>query len=1098
MWAIQMDDIAFLRPGACSDVDPTLKELLNVVNNVPYVPPQADLSDKGKTPVLAKLVMATTNCEDLNASEYFHCPLAVRRRLPYVIEVAPKRKYVQSNGIFINPDKLEASPGFPDYWDITVKKLVPLVENCGREMATLEVVERFNNIQDFVKHFGEAAKQHFINQDKGAAAEEFVKQVDLCPICVAYKEDCVCSTQVEIQSVWEGICYYAFWAYVKWLTWWFNFTWMQQCCAFVARYQWLRCWLTHFVIAYLPETQFVRVMSGLAHRVRDKRMQLSIAFLTLLATAFAVYTARKEETEEETLTTQGNVLGTTEDDLEKSPDTNVWYRDSVELMQFELPVPAGSLVGKTPEQLRSMFERNMVSVAIAEVGGAYRGNTRGFFYKGNFLVVNAHTLKREVMKLTILRGKREPGVTPIITVEVKKSDFLINPHNDMAMIQISSMPPARDLSKFWCDTEIPISKMVGFGRTKTGDVDIRTVWGVNLFHMPLKGLENEYPVLCGSISVETKGGDCGTLYMAETPRGFTFSGVHIAGYGEKVGAMRVLASELNAMVDQLSQDVAVVSGDGEPTLTLQGDVTLLNIHPKSVFRYLETGSGEIFGRLPGFLPKPKSKVCYTPFKREMEEHYDMKCNYTKPEMEGWLPVRNNVKEMVVPTVNYDRETLTKCKQSFLHDIVESLEDGWEGRLVELSNTAAVNGLPGVKYVDRLNINSSMGFPWNKTKKQFLEPCITEKYPDGVTFLDDVWEMVDSVERTYDQGHRAYPVFMGHLKDEPVTQAKRAACKTRLFAGGPVHWSIVVRKTLLSFVKMVQENKMTFEAGPGTVCQSIEWQQMREYITQFGDDKIIAGDYSKFDKHMIADFIMAAYWIIAQLHKRAGHDEAFCTRIMAIGTDTAYPLMNIKGELVMFYGTNPSGHPLTVIVNSLVNSLYMRYAYAKLGYDVGSFKQNVALMTYGDDNVMGVSDNVPHFNHTAVQEKLEEIGVVYTMADKESSSVPYIHVDDVAFLKRKWRFDEDIGAYVCPLDEDSIQKSLMCWLPSNTLVPEEQMVEVMKSAVNEYFWYGKSKFEKERNFLISLAHKEPYVFYVTDSTFPTWQELFDRFWGVKRC
>jgi hypothetical protein len=220
--------------------------------------------------------------------------------------------------------------------------------------------------------------------------------------------------------------------------------------------------------------------------------------------------------------------------------------------------------------------------------------------------------------------------------------------------------------------------------------------------------------------------------------------------------------------------------------------------------------------------------------------------------------------------------------------------------------------------------------------------------------------------------------------------------------------------------------------------------------------------------------------------------------MAIGTDTAYPLMNIKGELVMFYGTNPSGHPLTVIVNSLVNSLYMRYAYAKLGYDVGSFKQNVALMTYGDDNVMGVSDNVPHFNHTAVQKKLEEIGVVYTMADKESSSVPYIHVDDVAFLKRKWRFDEDIGAYVCPLDEDSIQKSLMCWLPSNTLVPEEQMVEVMKSAVNEYFWYGKSKFEKERNFLISLAHKEPYVFYVTDSTFPTWQELFDRFWGVKRC
>jgi len=198
---------------------------------------------------------------------------------------------------------------------------------------------------------------------------------------------------------------------------------------------------------------------------------------------------------------------------------------------------------------------------------------------------------------------------------------------------------------------------------------------------------------------------------------------------------------------------------------------------------------------------------------------------------------------------------------------------------------------------------------------------------------------------------------------------------------------------------------------------------------------------------------------------------------------------------MFYGTNPSGHPLTVIVNSLVNSLYMRYAFAVLGYDVTHFKEHVALMTYGDDNTMGVSPEVPRFTHTAIQAVLGDIGVTYTMADKESESTAYIHINDVAFLKRKWRFDADVGAYVCPLDEDSIKKSLMCWLPSSTISPEAQTIAVMQAAINEYFWYGREVFEENRAFLTSCAAQEPFSYYVTDSTFPTWQELKDRFWGT---
>ena len=91
-WCLQLDDIAYLHPNSAQGCDPSLLEMLRVVNNVPYVPTQADLADKGRTPVRAKFVIASTNTENLNADTYFACPLAVQRRLPYIpiVHLQPK------------------------------------------------------------------------------------------------------------------------------------------------------------------------------------------------------------------------------------------------------------------------------------------------------------------------------------------------------------------------------------------------------------------------------------------------------------------------------------------------------------------------------------------------------------------------------------------------------------------------------------------------------------------------------------------------------------------------------------------------------------------------------------------------------------------------------------------------------------------------------------------------------------------------------------------------------------------------------------------------------------------------------------------------
>jgi type IV secretory pathway VirB10-like protein len=94
-------------------------------------------------------------------------------------------------------------------------------------------------------------------------------------------------------------------------------------------------------------------------------MKISIVFLTLLATSVSIYVYATQdksssETDESEMEAQGNVLGTTEDDLQQEPTANVWYRDVVELQNFDLPLPATSLVGKQPEEMRDLFARNMV------------------------------------------------------------------------------------------------------------------------------------------------------------------------------------------------------------------------------------------------------------------------------------------------------------------------------------------------------------------------------------------------------------------------------------------------------------------------------------------------------------------------------------------------------------------------------------------------------------------------------------------------------------------------------------------------------------------------------------------------------------------
>jgi hypothetical protein len=112
--------------------------------------------------------------------------------------------------------------------------------------------------------------------------------------------------------------------------------------------------------------------------------------------------------------------------------------------------------------------------------------------------------------------------------------------------------------------------------------------------------------------------------------------------------------------------------------------------------------------------------------------------------------------------------------------------------------------------------------------------------------------MERVEEMHDKllnGERAMPIYIEHLKDEPRSLKKIAEKNTRVFSGCPVTFGFLMRKYLLTTVRVIQNNRYLFECAPGTNATSLEWDEMYHYLTKFGVDRLIAGDFRHFDKKM---------------------------------------------------------------------------------------------------------------------------------------------------------------------------------------------------------------------------------------------------------
>lgn len=1114
-WGILLDDIASVNPNKGTE-DKSLTELLQIVNNVAFCPPQAAVEDKGKTPLRAECVIATANTAHLNAHVWFSNSAAVRRRFPYIVTLSPKPEYARDDApAMIDPSKIPVPDAghYPDLWRITLSKVIVVnTDDNGNQNVETVQVGRYTCIYTFFKMMSCLIREFRVTQDRASSNDENLKTVELCAGCDLPKKACFCVQVQSTENVWM--------APMEDSGWWRNVAvgGVVATTAAVAAVKYcpavratvgpavenVKARVTSVldrakegVHAYTREylVKYMRELGGslMKELYDDKRIRMGLAALAVCASCYAgfkVYSELNKPVPQSKdvleILSFGSRPPATGDEKEnfyhqkndyradmitseqtKSWKSLEWTAICAKLANSVVAIKASRMIGD------KMHVREGVAVCVG----------------GRLYVTDNHNLPDTECVLEVTREVHSSGLTTNVRRVLDPASLLRLPGSELVFFQLLDSFDCKDITPFLSTSQFTaVCQGAVISRAQTGEV-----WVANTPKLaragPISVAELNGLVLDVwdyNLDRDTYTGLCGAAVVANAPGGPVVVGLHLLGNGRTGGCLQLTREH----VDIAREHFFPIFSPAPIMLESQErSVGVVPLHEKSVFRYIGNGTGRVFGQLTLPRAQPKSTVCPTIF-REAAVARGFKVNTGAPVMKGKKLWRQAVLPIVEQEFLFKESVVKKCADAYIDEVFAGLSDSDKMEIASpLNLMTAINGIPGRKYIDSINRSSSAGFPWMKTKKRVCHPVPADDvWQDPIDVNDEVKERINTMFKRYLNHELAAPLFTAHAKDEPLPFAKIEIEKTRVMNGAPLDWSLLVRMVFLPVVRVIQNNKFLFESMPGAVAQSREWDDIYKFLTAFGDDKMIAGDFGYFDKKMSAIYILYAFYCIITLAKRCGAMPNLITVMWGVAYDVACSFCNFNGDLVQFLGSNPSGHPLTVIINCIVNCLYMRYCYHELNPDkeVASFREFVHLVTYGDDNEIG--SNREWFNHTAISELLAKLGVKYTMADKEAESVPFLHISQTTFLKRGWRYEPDLDAVVCPIDHATLDKMMTTWIPSSVLGPYAQGEEIIRNVGVEYFWYGRAVFEGKQAILREIFRETIPPDYETKKTFPTWDSL----------
>jgi hypothetical protein len=777
-----------------------------------------------------------------------------------------------------------------------------------------------------------------------------------------------------------------------------------------------------------------------------------------------------------------------EDIVKRDAEENIWTTVS----KRKLPMTMYSKC-ISPLELSAVVDKNLVYGTA--VGGDQKLMVNGLFLCSNVVVIPDHYFaEHDVLSVTFRKENPDDAGGKFVSILSRDAGYHI-PDTDFRVCYSSTGGSFRDLTRWFPTTNMPDHQFTMLWREKSGQMIVAGGLAKpgEVSNTASKFIGGTY----ANLSINTFKGLCGAVLVSHG-KGSCISGIHLGGRsGTRAGCYGTLTKDqVTTAIDMVREiEGVLVSGSAEIFENQSYGINLLSdrpLHPKSPLNYMPQNSQvEYYGSCDGMVSS-YSSVRVTPISDIVTDVTGVPNIWGPPKMKPeWFGWQMCLANLANPALPYEHSLLTRAIIDYKSSGMEIFRREYNRGVSPLDDQANLNGIPGKKFVDAIKLDTSMGYPLIGPKRNFV---LEGEEPGNRVFKPEVLQEIDRCYQHYLKGERAYTIAKGCKKDEILSKEK-----CRIFYGNPIALTFLIRRYYLPIIRVMQMHPLTFECAVGINSHGPEWQEFHDFVYKFGASRLIGGDYGKYDQKIPSQLLFASLRILIDFAAVCNYTSEDMRIMEAMAGDIVYAVIAFNGDLIgLTEGTHISGNSLTVILNGICGSLNMRCAYYESRKECVPFRDVVALMTYGDDNIGSVHESVTDFNISTISSFLGKYGQIYTMPDKESEIVPFLPPQEFEFLKRKSVYCPKKGVVVGALLEKSIFKMLHCYLrpKGSPNTPELACAINIDTALREWANHGEFRYD-QRRFDMKVVAREVGISHLCTMLDVTYDDLVLE-WKGKYC
>jgi hypothetical protein len=1165
---IVLDDICNTRTDMLEESP--LVNLLKFKNNNPEYAVMADLASKGKIPVRPKTLLLTTNVPNLNAGDFSNEPLSMMRRIDMHIGVSVKPQFRTPGYHYLDQSLVidyisslsEDDQVCSDIWDFTVLKAIPHSSRTDDKMVSYlnlvdgTIVKDVKCLPDDIAKIGikdlirlgvKMSQTHFRNQRSVVRnANKLHETIHICDKCSNPRFCCECENSVqygiERENIFDRVAYYQscqnlymyrlfgatflnypFMRVITFLVkpkFWFEFIKLRLFTLTVVCLYWYTfpsMWkLAMLIIVYLVVHISVSMLeefdlcirnsslvpgyfSQLGNRVRETNL---VWLFGGCVTVFAALKFVKSLIKVSKVDSHSGVTPEQEEALKRKLATvSQWDRTIV------TPLPATQHAKCiTTDRAITKVAKNVVYVRYL-VPGKEVTTTNGFFVNSNILLLPRHNIPDIDFQLQIIRNIPDAPHNKFMT-KISREMIYTFPGKDFTLIYISNGGDWSDMLPYF-----PLSEFrdVGFVMPyRARDGTISTFKGKT----SNGNVTNGFTTFPGSnyfLSKPTFNGLCMAPLISDSVANIIL-GFHLGGVSDTTRGCsgRLLFSEISSAIIELQRMCNLPIATSEGVLrTSVYDAKVYDgprIDKKSPVNYFSPDIPiDVYGSCPGGTSY-YTKVEKSPISDLVASHCGDENIYAGPKFgpETWKPWYKALEGYSDVAVGPYPHVVKWATDDYIKPIVDyACQYPAFTDLKPLSDREVLNGIENVRFIDRMDRSKSVGFPLSGPLSNYM---VVDELDGGEVILDQLfWDEVRTMEDNALAGVRSYPIFKASLKDE-VTKVTKD--KVRVFTAASLAHKLVLRKYFLPITTIFCADPTISECAVGTNAYGTEWSELIAHATQFGKDRIIAGDFKAYDQKLPPGITRSAFSVFIRLAKVLSYSERDIRIMEHLVSDVVHATVAYNGTLIGFNGSQPSGQNLTVFINNISNGILHRAAY----YDsytgdrskIPPFRSMVGAIFYGDDSTGSIHKNCDWFNNIVMSSRMDEYGMTYTPPDKAGTHPAFRPHGEISFLKRDSRFDPEFGYEVGALEKTSIYKSLHCVMKSKFMSPSELSATNIDNSLREMFLHGREDYEDFRTKITKVAQEAELDHLCSNLTKPfddcliAWKEKYCTGYGTIGC